>query len=133
MMRNMAEEIFEIVKVRRHVSFAELERMIPGFKGESPQRCFCLSEHPSLVIWVNLSDDALAALEELRKAGRVFLNPCSYLVYFADGTTLNLPIPKRMPKKDTKKDYWVPCVLDIEPSKETERAIKRKARAVESQ
>lgn len=124
----MAEEIHEIVRVRRHVSFAELERMIPGFKGDSPRRCFCLSEHPSLVIWLNLSDEALLALEELRKAKKVFLNPCSYLVYLVDGKMLNLPIPKRMPRKDVKKDYWVPCVLDIEPTKEIARAVK-KARA----
>ena len=125
---SMADEIFETVRVRRHVSFVELERMIPGFNGEDPHRCFCFSEHPSLVIWLNLSDEALAALEELRKAKKVFLNPCSYLVYLVDGKTLSLPIPKRMPKKDTKKDYWVPCVLDTEPSKEMEKAAKAVAR-----
>ncbi len=117
-MTEMAEKIYELFSTRRHVSFAELSRMIPGFQEEMAQgitKVFCLSETPQLIIWINLSDEALEALDELRKSQKVFLNPCSPLVYMADGVILNFPVLKRMPRKDVKKDYWVPYVLDIEP------------------
>lgn len=121
----MADKIYDLVKTRRHVSFAELERLIPGFcygDGEGKKTtAFALSEHPQLIVWLNISDEGVAALEELRKSQRVSLNQCSHLVYMADGKMLPFPIPKRMPRPGTKKDYWMPCVLDTEPIKQTRR------------
>jgi hypothetical protein len=118
-MTEMAEIIYALVKTRRHVSFAELDQMVPGFKKEPDGKPTCLvfSELPQLVIWVGLSEEALNALDELWKSKKVFLNQCSWMVYMVDGRMLNLPIPKRKPRKGLKKDYWLPCVLDTEPMK----------------
>ena len=124
-MSEMAERIYDLVRTRRQVSFAELQSQIPGFcyepTADKKTQVFTFAEHPGLVVWVNLTTEALIALVELRKSKRVYLNPCPALVYLIDGHMLNLPIPKRMPTKETKKDWWVPCVLDLEPVKQGKR------------
>ena len=123
-MTEMAEKIYELVRTHRHVSFVELERMIPGFKqkrADGNTSAFFLPDIPQIVIWVDLSKETIEALGELMRSKKVFLNPCSLMVYMVDGAMLNLPIPKRKPRKGSKKDYWVPCVLDTEPKGTSQR------------
>jgi hypothetical protein len=119
-MTKMAKAIYDFVKDRRHVSFVELRNQIPGFcyKPLEGQKAtaLCVPGYPSIVIWINVTDEAISAINELNGLKKVFINPCSHLVYLIDGCMLNFPIPKRMPKPTTKKDWWIPCVLDVEPS-----------------
>jgi len=125
-MTEMAQKIYELVRTRRHVSFVELQRVIPGFKqkgADGNTTAFILPDIPQIVIWVDLSKEAIDALGELMGSKKVFLNPCSLMVYMVDGAMLNLPIPKRKPRKGSKKDYWVPCVLDTQPMRTSQRNV----------
>lgn len=89
------------------VSFAELSR-IEGFNGDLEIKL----NHPSVsnvVLWSGLSEEAIEALEVIRKEGEYIISPSTILVYLMDGVSLNLPIAKS--KRHYKKPHWAPVVF----------------------
>ena len=88
----------------RGVSFVELEREVPGFKGD------CAIElRENLVIWSHMSEEFCEAFTALLDAKEIALTPTSVLVYMCDGAVPNMPIAKRL--RPYKKLRWLPvCV-----------------------
>jgi hypothetical protein len=119
---NMAKQIYDYVLKNGHVSFVELSKHIPGFYNPDDSTMYTFAKYPNIVIWMNVSDEAVQAMEELVKSNRVFLNPCSSMVYLADGKILLLPIPKRVPPVNEKL-WWVPCVLHTQKLKNVKSFI----------
>lgn len=108
----MKNEILELVRSRDHVSFAELNRLIPGFSGG--ETSLLLTGKENIVVWANMTDDGYNAVSELLTGKLVHLSPASFLVYLADGICLTLPIVKQV--RNYKRPHWAPCVLRPGPA-----------------
>jgi hypothetical protein len=93
----MAKAIEDLVARRDHVSFAELDRMVPGFapiKSDEHKIVLSVAGHP---VW-SMSEDGDAALWLLLDQRRICLTPSTPLVYLCDGAML-------------RDDKWRPMVL----------------------
>lgn len=97
--------IREMLRLRNHVSFAELSR-IEGFKG---RLTLCAEASPNIVLWNGISQEAADILEDLRKSGVFEYRPASWMVYLTDGMALNMPMVKRNVKYKTP--HWFPVTL----------------------
>jgi hypothetical protein len=109
----LKEEIYNFVKTRRFVSFAEIVLQF----GEGDETIE-LKDY-NIVLWANLRSDVAEAILELLRERKLFLIPTHVLVYIIDGRVLSLPVAKRLRKY--KKLHWLPVVLDIEPPKDVGR------------
>jgi len=102
-MSPMAQQILDLVRRQRNVSFVELER-IEGFGGGKLE----LGLEGNFVLWTGLTPEAVAALDELR--GFIYPRPAHLLVYLHDGQGLDLPIAKSA--RHYKKPHWLPVVFN---------------------
>lgn len=104
----LKDEILKYVQqMRGGVSFAELSRF-EGFGGK-----IRIEARENMVIWANMSQEAVDALNELRAEAKVHFYPTQILVYMADGAALDLPLAKS--NRDYKKPHWLPCVVNLGP------------------
>ena len=117
-------QIEEFITKRDHVTYAELSNHIPGFKRKVPEGelSYLIEDgrFDNLIFWVNVSDEAVAALDRLMRDGRIHRVPTSALVYFADGKALSIPIAKKV--RSYKKPHWFPVCFRPGPY----LSIKRK-------
>lgn len=91
----MADAIVALVEARDFVTFAELDRLVAGFKGEPDnEMTICLGPK---ILWV-ASKAGQAALCRVWDEGRVCASSASTLTYLVDGVMLQ------------EKD-WLPLVL----------------------
>ena len=91
----LKEQIFSYISDQRTVTFAQL-RWLPGFRGDETAYVA-----PNIVIWADMSDEAIIAVNELLAEGLVVMQPFSPLwqglmTYAFDGGTLSLPLARRM-------------------------------------
>lgn len=117
-MTEMKAQILQYVQKRPGATFAELRRDIAGFNGEFDMR---LNEFESIVLWTQMSSDAVHALNDLLHEQSLFMIPTPYLTYLADGACLNYPIAKSV--RNFKKPRWLPVVFT---HKKPEIAAKRR-------
>ncbi|MDP3010506.1 MAG: hypothetical protein Q8N30_15745 [Methylococcales bacterium] len=66
----MKNQIFELIKKRDHVSFAELCRDIPDFSGEF---IFYNSALENLILWDNISQEGVDAMKHLLSNSQIFI------------------------------------------------------------
>jgi len=92
-----------------HVSFAELTRDFEGFEGD--ELMFAGDAKKNVVLWANISGNAVKQLNSLVKNKPYSFKPCNLLIYIVDGVCLKLPVAKRLSKQGYKKPRWLPCVL----------------------
>ena len=64
----MKTQIYEYIKTKKHVSFAELSNHIEGFNGEY---MFHLPENANVVLWVEMSEKATESVFELLKEQKI--------------------------------------------------------------
>ena len=103
---DMKDSILKLIEDRgEHVSFAELQRHIPGFEGKYG---FGIGEY-NVWFWFTLSIEASNALKELMDEGKIFLHPASVLIYQIDGMMPNVPIAKE--QRRYKSERWIPVTL----------------------
>ena len=106
----MKNQICKFIKNRgEHVSFAELQRYIPGFEGEY---AFGLGEYNTW-LWFTLSMEASNALKALMDEGKIFFHPASVLTYQVDGLMPNVPVAKK--KRKYKSNRWIPVTICTYP------------------
>lgn len=105
-MTDMKTEILQYVQKRDGATFAEFSREIAGFNGDFDMR---LNEFKSIVLWTQMSSDAVHALNDLLHEQSLFMIPTPYLTYLADGACLNYPIAKSV--RHFKKLRWAPVVF----------------------
>lgn len=108
-MTPMAAEILAMVRKKRHVSFAELQR-IEGFGGGHVELRF---DSKNIVLWQGLTEAAAAAIGELRQAQLIHPVPTVLLTYLVDGRIPRLPIAKHF--RHYKNPHWLPVVFDVGP------------------
>ena len=105
---DLKERIFSRVEAYKTVTFAEL-RWIPGFRGE---KTACIA--PNLVVWAEISSEAIAALNSLIADGRIIMQPYSsgwpgLMIYAFDRGILPLPLAKRV--RPYKSPRWLPVYI----------------------
>ena len=101
---SLKDEIYTLIKERNHVTFIELSE-IDGVKGDL---VYGLIER-NIIFWVNMSEEAIDAIQELLYEERVFFEPATQMTYLLDGGGLKLPIAKR--KLSYKSKRWLPLCL----------------------
>lgn len=105
----MKEKILELVeKLKSSVSFVELERNIPAFRGNKSLQS---SEYHNLVYWDGISEEGINALTELALSDIIKIQACPIIYYAIDGGNLSLPIAKQ--KRDYKDPHWYPVAISI--------------------
>ncbi len=105
----MKERILDLVRVRRYVSFVELERHLGAdMAGDG---CVTLGDNANVVLWSGISDAFAEAVSGLLRAGAVRLVPTSSLTYAVDGKLLALPVVKGA--YHYRRPHWLPVVLDL--------------------
>jgi hypothetical protein len=112
---NLKRSIYSLVKYERDATFARLHQL-PGFSGD---RVMYADPDSKLLIWRNMSHEAIAAIGELSEKGKVGIRPAFdnwFLFYMYDGSAgiTDLPIATRMGmKRGYTKTHWVPSLLVI--------------------
>jgi len=105
----MKQRILDLVRERRHVSFAELERFLGADMTGDGQ--LTLGGNDSVVLWSGVNDAFAGAVSDLLQSGVVKLVPTSWLTYAADGAMLGLPLVKG--RYHYRRPHWLPAVLDV--------------------
>jgi hypothetical protein len=103
MTTQLEKEIVSMLE-RGSVSFAELSQ-IDGFNGSLVYGAL----DRNILVWMDMSPEAIEILERLRKQGRYRLGPTTPLVYFIDGRVPQLPVVKNA-QHTYKKYHWLPSV-----------------------
>jgi hypothetical protein len=102
----MADKITDLVLRKRNVTFIELVNEIGE---EAIGESSIANEELKVVFWDGISKIFYDALQ-LAMQDKVESGPCHYLVYFFDGTALQLPIAKRL--RAYKNWHWLPTIFN---------------------
>ncbi len=108
-MKHMKQRILDLVRARRYVSFAELERLLGE---EMAGDCsLTLGDNDAVVLWGGVNRAFADTVTGLVAGGAVKLVPTSWLTYAADGAMLSLPLVRG--RYRYKRPHWLPMVLDV--------------------
>lgn len=121
-MTTMQAQILDYIVRHEYVSYAELER-IEGFAGGD--RAIVSTDHPNIVCWTGLTEEAKDAVLHLLNTGQIHHKPASILVYCYDGRAPNLPLVKSA--RRYKTPHWLPVTLNSGPHPEPRQ--QRRARS----
>jgi hypothetical protein len=110
-MSPLAQAIYDkVIELNGSVSFVELMKL-DGFKEPDESKSGRVIEmRPNLVLWQGLSSEAVAAINELKEAKKVFATPASQLTYMVDGTMLKMPIAKNL--REYVHPHWYPVCFN---------------------
>ena len=111
----MKQAIFDYMKRRSNVTFAELNRQIDGFRIPDDTSLYMLNGESNIVLWWGMSQTAVDAMHALITDDWICMESTDELVYFCDGEGLTLPIAKRL-NYSYKKPRWLPVVFNVAPS-----------------
>lgn len=103
-MMTLKEQVLAYIKETDYVTFAELQRRFPEFRDGD----FSLSARENHILWVNMTEDAVNAITQLREEGLIVATPSQMLTYLIDGMTLTFPLAKGA--RAYKKPHWAPVV-----------------------
>lgn len=107
----LAEACVEFIRVRDHVSFAELRDFLSSYIPVAGEFLMEFTEHPNLCLWGAMTEEFVAVMRDLQATKQVVMEPSSVLVYLIDGGILKMPIAKRPRKGGYKKPHWLPTVF----------------------
>lgn len=106
--------IYDYVRLKNHVSFAELERDFPQFvcvENKSKLELIVLPDYSNLIIWWGWSKRAIEALQFLIANKLLQLEAASSFIYLIDGLMPTMPIAKKA--RQYKKPHWLPTMLCV--------------------
>lgn len=101
----MREEIINCIS-KGGVSFVELMREVPGFRGDNR-----MINAKNMVYWDGISDEAAQTLLDLQNENIIEKTPCHPVIYVCDGGGMNLPLVKR--DRTYKKPHWLPVTYSL--------------------
>jgi hypothetical protein len=104
--KSLKDLILDYIKEKRSVSFAELQKRIPGLEGN---KTFSPVGNQLMLLWASFSEQGCSAMNEVLMSGKVRLVPCSEMLYVLDGIVPKLPIAKKACV--FKKAHWLPVEL----------------------
>lgn len=105
--------VLGLLRDLRGCSFVEIDRALQAAGDDGGDFALHMEGHPNLILWINMSAQAVAAVGGLFGHGFVAMRPTSLLVYLIDGKVPSMPIAKRLPKGGYKEPHWVPVAMDI--------------------
>ena len=109
----MKKDIYDLIKDKNeHVSFAQMQKYIPGFEGEYS---FGKGEY-NIWFWFNCSWEATIALKSLMGKGKIHIHPTEALVYYVDGLVPDVPIATS--DRNYKEERWLPVTICTYPWEE---------------
>lgn len=126
-MKTLKEKIFDLVKKREHISFAELQNNFNINNGD-----FALEAraNSNIFYWIGLSEESVNTIEELLAEKKIFVHPSSELTYVIDGAMPQMEICKS--NRNYKTPHWMPitfCTYPIEtkskPKKKSFKTLPR--------
>lgn len=110
MLENTEQIIYEYVKARGSVSFAELQTLLGAdFKGD---HYLTMKDNENLILWTGMSAEFVKLMSNLLNKGVYKVSEAHILSYAIDGSMLSYPIAKR-PNHKYKTLHWLPVVLDL--------------------
>lgn len=117
--QQVAALILKYVNDNDWVSFAELERHLTnnGLEPCGDLSMVVNSPNSNVYVWVAMSQAFAEAVQDLLRAGKVYLWHSQPLVYMIDGKLPRLPLAKRMPRGGYKAPRWLPVCLRNRPGK----------------
>lgn len=101
----MRQEILDCIS-KGGVSFVELSREVPGFKGD-----YEWSNSSNWVYWASISEEAARTMKQLKDEKLIDGSPCHPIIYMVDGGWLNLPLVKS--NRNYKKPHWIPMTWSL--------------------
>lgn len=106
----MKADILQYVEAYDWVSIAELAR-----RYDSQVRGDYSWGIPSanIILYGNLSEKMVSALEGLLRERKVHLHPAAILTYLIDGGIIRLPLARKPPVGGYKKPHWLPVCLRL--------------------
>lgn len=123
----MKNKIMGFIRTRGNgVSFVELEDHISGFKGDFEYGDF----DQNLLYWSGISEEAISAIQDLVRDGRLTMKRTDFLVYLIDGKILKMPIAKSI--RAYKRLRWLP-ILFYTNEKPTRHEIRQALRETAKQ
>ena len=106
----MKQRIYDCVKQRGSVSFAELQTLLGDeIKGEYS---LTVNGNPNLILWTGVSKEFVDLMNDSINRGIYKISKAHILSYVIDGKFLKYPIAKR-PQHKYKTIHWLPVVLDL--------------------
>lgn len=125
------DAVFELVRSREHVSFAEIQHMLEGHMEVAGNVALVRSEYPNIIFWIG-SAEFVDLIRRLTGTERIYRHPSSLSVYAIDGHILQLPVRpvrKSVRALKSKKNYWDPIVFcTYSPHGKKPRKNARKAK-----
>jgi hypothetical protein len=111
----MASAILAFITERHgSVSFAQLCRHVPGFKGEGSlfvDRKDC----SNVCLWTSISQPAADAISALQNTGAIHARDVHWFIYMLDGAVPEMPIAQRA--RHYKQPHWAPVVFHPGPAR----------------
>jgi hypothetical protein len=105
----MKEEILKKLEELKYMDFSELQEQIKGFEGESSM---CLSnEYNNIIVWPFCSSEAISALVELKKEGKIEFDVCNNIQMMMYRVFPVLPVAGRL--YAYKKPRWLPTLVKL--------------------
>lgn len=105
----LKERILQYIEHNDYVTFAELNRRF-GNAFTSGGHAIYLSEPRNIVVWVNMTEEASAAIMELLSEQQIWMRPASsILIYAVDGCMLRMPLARQA--RRYKEPHWFPVTL----------------------
>ena len=101
----MKENILRCIS-KGGVSFVELSREVPGFKGDN-----WIKTDKNWIFWSNISDEAAQTLLDLENENLIKKIPCQSIIYIMDGGWIDLPLVKS--DRTYKKPHWLPVTYSL--------------------
>lgn len=105
-MKTMQAAILKLVQERGDVSFAELEKLVPGFSGDFEM---VLPSYSGIVLWPCVSEEGIGALGDLLNRQLVGMKKVSQILYFSEQRRPALPAANSV--RDYKHPRWLPVVF----------------------
>ncbi|MFZ2448618.1 MAG: hypothetical protein WAW37_19830 [Syntrophobacteraceae bacterium] len=119
---SMTEDILALVNLHGGVTLGELERGVGGFRGDLP---LFFDHDRNLVTWVNVSEEAVHALNQLVEEGRIVYRKTVFTLfnYGYDGDYIPLPLAERV--RRYKEPRWLPLMVCAKGDKKAAKAPVR--------
>ncbi len=105
MSESIKNDILKVIKnYRNGVSFVDLTNHVEGFYGDCQYQ---LADN--FYIWLEISEDAIKALDELVSENKITPTFTTPLIYLHDGKMPNMPIAKKLGAYKTP--HFMPTVF----------------------
>jgi hypothetical protein len=121
-----ADAIAEYVRLTDCVSFVQLQQRFAPYLPTRGDQGLYFGDH--VVFWRGMSGELVTVLLTLKAERRIYLHPCSPLVYLVDGRLPSLPTVKRPPRGGYQSLHWAPGCFRVVPIPEVRPGRQRRSR-----